>query len=136
MGQFIKIQFENEQIKVNLQHKNNGKTNFTLFEKTITQQLNYSKPNHFTTSKLPYICNSALRVYSQRKMSLKRFLNETWSIVLLKKKLTPMIAFNSGIVTCLARSTAWSTDCWCSGCKHGRSWFINALKRFAISVYK
>lgn len=49
--------------------------------------------------------------------------------------LTPMIAFSSGIVTCFARSTACNTCCWCSGCRHGRSWFINALSRFAISVW-
>lgn len=28
---------------------------------------------------------------------------------------TPMMAFNSVIVTCLARSTAWATCCWCWG---------------------
>lgn len=49
--------------------------------------------------------------------------------------LTPIIALSSGIVTCFARSTACNTCCWCSGCKHGRSWFINALSRFAISVW-
>lgn len=31
---------------------------------------------------------------------------------------TPMIAFNSVIVTCLARSTACATCCWCCGDRH------------------
>lgn len=34
---------------------------------------------------------------------------------------TPMIAFNSVIVTCLARSTAWATCCWCCGDRGARS---------------
>lgn len=44
------------------------------------------------------------------------------------------MAFNSGIVTCLALSTACATCCWCSDAKNGNSCPISALNRFAISV--
>lgn len=49
-------------------------------------------------------------------------------------KLTPMIRFNSCIVTCFARSTAFKTCCWWSACRNGSSWFIKVFKRLAISV--
>ena len=38
---------------------------------------------------------------------------------------TPMIAFSSVIVTCLARSTAWATCCWCCG-KTYKRWLGHA----------
>lgn len=48
--------------------------------------------------------------------------------------LTPMIAFNSGIVTCFALSTACATCCWCSAARNGKSCPISAFSLFAISV--
>lgn len=50
--------------------------------------------------------------------------------------LTPIMAFNSVMVTCFALSTAVATCCWCSWAKKGSTWAIIAFKRFAISVYK
>lgn len=52
-----------------------------------------------------------------------------------RKTLTPIMAFNSGIVTCFARSTACATCCWCSADRNGSTWPINAFNRFAISVW-
>lgn len=45
-----------------------------------------------------------------------------------------MIAFNSGIVTCFALSTACATCCWCSAARNGKSCPISAFSLFAISV--
>ena len=50
--------------------------------------------------------------------------------------LTPMMAFNSAIVTCLARSTAWATCCWCSCDRNGMICAQIAFRRLAISVWK
>ena len=49
--------------------------------------------------------------------------------------LTPMMAFNSAMVTCLALSTAWATCCWCSWERNGMICAQIAFSRFAISVW-
>uniref|UniRef100_A0A6B0U2Y1 Putative secreted protein n=1 Tax=Ixodes ricinus TaxID=34613 RepID=A0A6B0U2Y1_IXORI len=46
----------------------------------------------------------------------------------------PMMAFSSVMVTCLARSTAAATCCWCSWDRNGRIWAMMAFRRLAISV--
>jgi len=51
-----------------------------------------------------------------------------------QQTLTPMIAFNSDIVTCFALSTALATCCWCSWARNGISCAMMVLSRFAISV--
>lgn len=51
-------------------------------------------------------------------------------------ELTPIIAFNSVMVTCLARSTAAATCCWCSCDKNGMTWAHIAFNLLAISVWK
>lgn len=40
---------------------------------------------------------------------------------------TPIDAFNSPIVTCLARSMAWTTCCWCCGHNPRNMWLTNTL---------
>lgn len=49
-------------------------------------------------------------------------------------QLTPMMRLSSCMVTCFARSTAWSTCCWWSAWRNGSSWLISVLSRLAISV--
>lgn len=41
---------------------------------------------------------------------------------------TPIDAFNSPIVTCLARSMAWTTCCWCWGHDTGNKHQSNKLQ--------
>ena len=53
-----------------------------------------------------------------------------------KQMLTPTTELRSDIVTCLARSTAVATCCWCSWDKKGNTWPMMADIRLTISVCK
>lgn len=90
----------------------------------------FEKPSFYTLQKLNLWCTTTFK-FSVPKVNRVLF-------ALMKKPflslLTPMIAFNSGIVTCFALSTACATCCWCSAARNGKSCPISAFSLFAISV--
>lgn len=56
--------------------------------------------------------------------------------IVIVNELTPIMALSSVMVTCLARSTALATCCWCSCERKGSICAIMAFSLFAISVWK